>query len=198
MLHIAEIVARLADEGVPVAAIARSTDLKADAIRTHLDTALKLGHLTELPRADWPPGQGRHERVPERPPNTRLLQDTQVIAALAQCFGITRMQGSMLLQLVKRPRCTKEALHEAICHGRSEAEMTKPKIVDVVICRLREALKDHGVQIKTLWGMGYFMEAADRKRVAEMLRDKNPRLYIFQNTEQPDEGLADMPVGGEA
>lgn len=198
MLHLTEIVARLADEGIPIAAIARSTDLKTEAIRVCLDIAVKQGQISELPRADWPPGQGRHERVPERPPNTTLLKDFQVVAALAQCFGITRMQGSMLLQLVKRPRCTKEALHEAICHGRSEAEMTKPKIVDVVICRLREALKDHGIQIKTLWGMGYFMEASDRKRVAEMLRDKNPRLYIFQNKEQPDEGLADMPVGGEA
>ena len=47
--------ARLADEGVPICAIARALKIPSDDVRETLQDALGEGVIVEYPREDWPP-----------------------------------------------------------------------------------------------------------------------------------------------
>jgi hypothetical protein len=50
-----EVAIALADEGVPLACIARATRIPSDELRDHLLEAREAGRLIDLPRHDWAP-----------------------------------------------------------------------------------------------------------------------------------------------
>jgi hypothetical protein len=53
----------LANEGVPLCAIARATRISSELLRERLRAAQTVGSLVELPRDDWPPGFPRDQRA---------------------------------------------------------------------------------------------------------------------------------------
>ena len=59
---VSHIAVRLADEGVPLRAIARATDIPSARLYETLTLAKMEGRLLELPRDDWPPGYPRDRR----------------------------------------------------------------------------------------------------------------------------------------
>jgi DNA-binding winged helix-turn-helix (wHTH) protein len=80
-----------------------------------------------------------------------------------------------MLVLLKRDEADKDTLHYVIETQRAlrrsrlnNSETTDPKMVDVVICKLRKKLKPLGINIKTLWGRGYYLNEESRK-VAESI-----------------------------
>lgn len=170
--YLAEHVTRLADEGVPVSALARGFKLPAETIREVLTSAVERGALIEVPPADWPVGQNKTARQRNWGPVTRSrgLIDDSVVLHCVNTFKVTRLQASLLAVLIKRKHVTKETLHQIIEARRAvNSDETDPKMVDVVICHLRKRLKPHNLTITTVWSCGYLMEPADRLRAAEML-----------------------------
>ena len=63
MYNVDAIAVRLADEGVPLRAIARATNTPSDQLRTKLREARDEGRLLDLPKEDWPPGFPRDQRA---------------------------------------------------------------------------------------------------------------------------------------
>lgn len=168
-VHVNIIVIALADEGVPIAAIARSVKHPSDEVRDALREAIYAGQIVEMPRDDWPPHVRRTDRVPS---TGAALSDEQVIAACRRMFRLTKLEATVLFPLLKRDEASKVLLHQAIEAGRSghaDADETDPKMVDVVICKTRKKLKEHGIEIKTMWAKGYFIERAQRRLVYEKL-----------------------------
>ena len=43
------------------------------------------------------------------------------------------------------------------------------KTVDVHICQMRARLKPHRIAIQTIWGVGYRLEATDRRRAIDLI-----------------------------
>ena len=43
-----------------------------------------------------------------------------------------------------------------------------PKIIDVLICKMRTKLKPYGIEVETVWGRGYRLPAQARRRIAEI------------------------------
>jgi hypothetical protein len=61
-------------------------------------------------------------------------------------------------------------LHAVIESRRPHPKVeTEPKIVDVVICKLRKKLEPLGLRIETVWSCGYFMSDEHRKTAMTML-----------------------------
>jgi hypothetical protein len=58
-----EIAVRLADEGVPLAVIARATQIPSADLRKQLQEALERGRIIEMPRNDWPPYDTKPRRM---------------------------------------------------------------------------------------------------------------------------------------
>lgn len=79
-------------------------------------------------------------------------------------WGLTGMQARFILALARRAEMTKEQLLVALYSDRNEEP--GPKIVDVFVHHLRRKLKRHGVEITTLWGRGYALDAATRRKLA--------------------------------
>lgn len=160
---------RLADEGIPVRAIARSLRQTPDAVREEIKTAIRTGTIAYQPKDDWPPGASRDTRNPAWVKDT-AAQEQELVFSCVRLFKVTKLQGALLAVLVNRPEVTKTMMHDVIESRRSALkEETDPKMIDVVICNLRRRVKPFNIVIHTLWGRGYFMEPAMRKHVSDMV-----------------------------
>lgn len=161
---------RLADEGIPVRAIARSLKTPSDEIYDILKDAILSGQLIELPVDDWPPGSKRNKRAGLQ--GTPLEDEESFNFACARVFKVTRLEISVLSILLKRAQATKDQLHHAIKQTRpgEDREEIDPKIVDVVICHMRKKFREHNIKIETVWGIGYLISASNRERALALLQ----------------------------
>jgi hypothetical protein len=161
-------VVRLALEGVPVRAIARALEQPSIDVRHLLEEALALGTIVQMPRDDWSPLLTREQRVPEYAKTG--VDDALLILNVVRLFGVTQQQACLLLVLIKRREVTRKMLHAVIESRRPHPKVeTEPKIVDVVICKLRKKLEPLGLRIETVWSCGYFMSEEHRKTALAML-----------------------------
>ncbi len=157
---------RMADEGVPVAAIARALQLSSETVWELLHDSMNTGKIIELPPSDWPPGSQRQQR---RLQPDSILRNTDLLRlACARCFKTTRLQSAMLATILKRGDVTKTQLHDVIeemrVGGNDAKEPTDLKMVDVIICHLRRKLRPFKIELQTVWGTGYRIEHPDCHR----------------------------------
>lgn len=83
-------------------------------------------------------------------------------------FKISRMPALYLSILMGKDGAVTPNQFESIVYGgarRSE------KMVHVMICKLRAALRPHGIQIENLWGRGYRMGAASKEQLKLKVRE---------------------------
>ena len=145
------IAVRLADEGVPLRAIARAIQVPSDTLRDQLAQALDDGRLLELPHNDWPPGFPRDQRALQL---SRLIAaDRETLArAVRALFRLTVTETALLLALLQTP---------AIGRGGT--------LRSVHIHHLRARLRPFGLAIATLWGDGYQLADGDRRKAMDLI-----------------------------
>jgi len=166
----------LADEGVPLRAIARATHTPSEDVYEVLKVALADGQLVELPQSDWPPGSLRRSRK-QSDQSLLNLDDETLRIACHEFFGMTRLQAAVFVAILRRPEITKDQVHFAIEATRSPtADPTDQKMIDVVICHIRKCLKDFAdkrgitaIKLRTIWGQGYALPHAEREKVLALL-----------------------------
>src|SRR6478672_6176579 len=135
-------IVRLADEGVPLCAIARATGTPSDLIREQLTQARDEGRLLDLPKEDWPPGFPRDQRALQL--SRMVTQNPEAVTLAAnRVFGLTATEVTLLMTLIQSPDVPKERISMA------------PRTIDVHICHIRKALAPFGIAIGTIWGYGY-------------------------------------------
>lgn len=161
------IIAGMANEGIPVLAIARSVALPSESIYDALRSAIATGILVELPKDDWPPGQRKSQRCLSY--GTPLATEEGLKTALSRHFRATPLEAAMFAMMMRRDEVTKPQLHSVIeaCRDPNK-ETTEIKMVDVMICKLRKKLPA-GVKIQTMWGSGYFISKEDRNLIFQLL-----------------------------
>ena len=171
----APIAVRLANEGVPVRAIARSLLHPSENVRLAIQEAIDVGTITSMPRDDWQAGVPRGSRLPSFMIGK---SDASQLAACQRALKITPLEASFMLVLMKRDEADKATLHHVVEAQRmsranqpGDPDETDPKIVDVVICHMRRKLKPKNIRIATLWGHGYFLEASGRKIVEDLIAE---------------------------
>ncbi len=169
IMSLEDAIVLLADEGVPVRAIARATKTPSEDVYETLHGAVEEGKLIELPQSDWPPGSLRRYRKPSGQ-SILNLDDATLRLACSNVFNMTRLQASVFVALVRRPEITKDQVHSAIESTRSPtADPTDQKMIDVVICHIRKKIKDKGITLITRWGQGYSLHHAERDKVLALL-----------------------------
>jgi DNA-binding response OmpR family regulator len=69
---------------------------------------------------------------------------------------LTGIEGTVMRELVNSfPNVvSKDALHRALYELDPEGG-AEPKIVDVIVCKIRKKVKPLGIEIDTSWGRGY-------------------------------------------
>ena len=166
---LAPIAVRLADEGIPVRAIARGLHIPSADLYNHLNDALIEGRLIELPRDDWPAGTARAARAIFA--GTILDNEETVKSLCVRLFNATRQQAAVIAVMLKRPEMTKEQIHTILQENRPSAsrEPTDQKMVDVVIYHIRKKLKPFNITIETVWGTGYLISPKHRELTIKLL-----------------------------
>jgi len=156
------IMVRLADEGVPLNAIARATQLPLPVVHATITDALQSARLLDRPPNEWPQKQPPTQRSGRKTP----FHDYELITALQHRYDVTRQQALLLAVLLKKECASKEILHAAAqqIHAPDRPE-TCPKLIDVVIYKLRRRLIKHGYSIVTIWAGGYYLPANHRRNI---------------------------------
>lgn len=167
-LEIIEVAVRLADEGIPIRAIARATDLPSADVYEALRGAIANGSLIEMPRDDWPATSTRATRSLLN--GTPLESMEALKRACSRFFKASPLEAAILASILKHTEVTKEHLHGVIQHRPGEADKeVEPKMVDVMVCKLRKKLKAHGIFVETIWGFGYLINAEHRAATIALL-----------------------------
>lgn len=161
--------AQLADEGVPIAAIARATRHPFAEVEQSLKEAAEQGLIAALPPADWTaPREQRFGRAAlATVRDHRLLNiadEETLIVPLMRAFKLTQQEALIVARLMTRETCAKATLFAALPN-----QEVDPKIVDVFICKIRAKLKPSGIAIETLWGVGYSLPAEQKKAVRAVI-----------------------------
>jgi hypothetical protein len=166
-MELSQLAIKLADEGVPVRAIARAMGISLADLREQFDEALLEGRILNAPRADWPP----QLRPSNQLPISKLsgIEERVLLGAAMRAFGTTECQSRLLLALIRRHELTRDELHEAYNWRDGREVETQQKILDVQCLRLKRALRQFGLSIETLWGFGRRMSWEHRKRAFAML-----------------------------
>lgn len=162
---------RAAAEGIPVGAIARFMKVPYNDVNEALQMALAGGLIVAVPRADWPGSQ--HWDARTRPALPGKKDDpAEIEFACRNQFKLTALEAGFMVALVNKSCADKEKLHGIVEEQRRKRatrpdsnEPTDPKMVDVIICKLRQKLRGFGYDdfIKTIWGKGYFIEPAQKR-----------------------------------
>jgi len=166
-------IVRLADEGIPVKAIARALSTPSDQIYHLLRAAISAGKIIEMPRDDWPPKSRRSAR--EAFIGTNLENEEDLKCACARFFKCSPLEAAMLAAMLRRDQVTKEQLHGVIEHSRANQttkEATDQKMVDVMICKLRKKLRPFEIVIETMWGIGYLIPPKCREMAIRILNEE--------------------------
>lgn len=172
---VSAITVRAANEGVPIGAIARIVQVPFEVVTQHLKDALACGKIGELPKPDWPPAQKWAARLPSIP-RTAHPEDTEFLCK--RVFKLTKLEAAFMMVLLRHDVIEKEKLHGVIEEQRAKRplrpdtqEATDPKMVDVIICKLRKKLKavDQSFVLTTSWGSGYYFEAGIKQAIFEAI-----------------------------
>jgi DNA-binding response OmpR family regulator len=155
-MTIESITVRLADEGVPLRAIARAVGSPSDIVREQLRDAVDQGTLLAIPKEDWPVGYPRDQRALQL---ARMVSSDRaaVTMAVQQRFHMPPAEAALLLTLVQ---------------GASMARLRLAmpgKAVDVHICKIRQRLAPHGIVIETVYGYGYQLSPSSRRKLMGMI-----------------------------
>lgn len=170
LLH-TRVAVRAANEGVPVAAIARIVETPYEEIAVTLRSALSRGEIGQMPKADWPPALGWSDRLPSVP---RSANADDVEFQCRKKFRLTNLEAGFMMVLLRYECADKDRLHNVIeqqrherAHEPDNMELTDPKMVDVMICKLRKKLRENGFPdcIETSWGKGYYIEPATKQKI---------------------------------
>lgn len=166
---------RAANEGIPVASIGRILTASFDLVYESLTQALGSGRISTIPKPDWPPSGKWDERNPSVP---RTVDPKDAEFELGKIFKLTRLEAGMLMVLLRCENADKTRLHAVVEEQRNNRQLrpdksdaTDPKIVDVMICKLRKKLTlvSKEVEIKTNWGRGYYLTSQVKAKIHEIL-----------------------------
>lgn len=166
---------RAANEGIPVGGIARILNQPFDLVSDVLKQALSLGQIGEIPRPDWDARQNWTARLPTVP---RSMNLDDVEFHVRQKFKLTPLEAGFMTVLLRHDRADKEKLHAVVEAQRAKRtlrpdsqEQTDPKIVDVIVCKLRKKLRDVDPRLvlHTSWGSGYYFDRAVRDEICGSL-----------------------------
>jgi hypothetical protein len=168
------VMVRLADEGIPVGAIARALKKPSGDVWPVLKEAKQNGFLVEMPAADWPPGSRRDERTRTAAP-IRSDEVEGFITPFMAAFGLPQSQARFLAILFARKEITKSGIYAALYDAESDVH---PKIIDVFVCLVRKRLAPHQIRIETIWGRGFSLPSASIAALTIIVRDHARRAEI--------------------
>lgn len=79
------------------------------------------------------------------------------------CLGLSNSEAKLFGVMMAREIMTKEAAYAVLYSG--QIDDRDPKVIDVMVCKMRKKLANFGVEIGTVWGRGYLLSPAAKEIV---------------------------------
>lgn len=100
-----------------------------------------------------------------------LLPDSSGVENLIRAFALTTPEATILAFLASRDLASIRATRTA---GYVKGDLDTVETVRVRVHRLRVKLLPHGMKIRNKWGWGYYLSAADRQKVKDIMKGELP------------------------
>jgi hypothetical protein len=106
-------------------------------------------------------------------PPSHVDPQAPLFVACSAALGLTAVESRVLLELMAASsHVSRRGLHDAI-GGKG-----KINNVDVIVCKLRQKLRPHGIEIITVWGIGYRLAGGAHDRIRKLLAKHDPKLVL--------------------
>jgi DNA-binding response OmpR family regulator len=99
-----------------------------------------------------------------------LLKGDRELMSAMDVFSLTRTRARIAIAIANSPQISKDAIHHVVYGDR--VDHVGNHIIEVHLTHLRKKLKAFGIEIRTLWGVGYSMPPASRIRFKQILEGK--------------------------
>jgi hypothetical protein len=173
-----DIVTVFARQGIAISTIARAMAIPTERVTGMCERAKAGGELQMLPPAM--PNDPRHALLAELTNLRAQLDDARAEIRefknqkndVGEFFsGVAKMtpsEAKVVGAIARYGRASKSTLYHALYGGLGDDEQREPKIVDVMVCKLRKKLRQHNIEIETIWGVGYTMDPESVARLREL------------------------------
>jgi hypothetical protein len=190
-----DIVTVFARQGIAISTIARAMAIPTTRILAMCQRAHENDELQMLPPAT--PDDPRHSLLVELTNLRAQLDDAQAqlrdmhalnetgAENLMGVAGFTKMEARVASTVARFGRCTKATIYHALYGHLPDDEQREPKIVDVMICKIRRKLRPAGIEITTHWGVGYGMSQEDVVRLRELARRTELETFAVPRVASP-------------
>ncbi len=93
---------------------------------------------------------------------------------IRETVKLTKMESRLLGFLMKRDLASKDAIMTALYFDRHDSEWPDVKILDILIMKTRQKLKDHDITIETVWGQGWRISSENKQKIRDLEPDRVP------------------------
>jgi DNA-binding winged helix-turn-helix (wHTH) protein len=121
---------------------------------------------------------------------TPLRDRDELATVLALLLDLTPTESWLLAQLATRDYMAKNELHTALARS---GRTTAPCTVVVFIHNLRKKIKDHGIEINTLYQKGYGLSATARGKLRSLLDQHDAGIIPTRSTKNQTRTAARAP-----
>ena len=84
-------------------------------------------------------------------------------------FHFTPNEETIFRNMMQRKTATRLQLFEAVYYQRMETDTPELKIIDVFMHNIRRKVHNYGIVICTRWGVGYYMDEADKEKTRRII-----------------------------
>lgn len=135
------------------------------------------------------PSPSPSRRPPPTPPPLRDRDEASLAAVFCLMFKLRRNEGRMLARLTTRDYCSRKELLEAINHDIATVAFTT---ITALVCKLRQSLAPHSIEIATVTGLGYGLRPESRAKIRKALAKYDAGLIPTAEPPRPDRrGITD-------
>lgn len=110
------------------------------------------------------------EQLEEAKCEITLLKGDRELMSVMDAFGLSPTRAKIATAIFRSPQISKDALHHVVYDDR--VDHVGCHIIEVHMTHLRKKLKTFGIEVRTLWGVGYSMPPASRVRFKHILEGK--------------------------
>ena len=112
--------------------------------------------------------QSENEILRKRLSLYRDIQNDTERASLADRFGLTLYESSLLCALLHGDILRRRVLID-ILYGPRGLSRPHESIIGVFMCKLRKKLRSSGVEIESIFGLGYRLDAHNKEKLCNVL-----------------------------
>jgi DNA-binding response OmpR family regulator len=98
----------------------------------------------------------------------RLDPHSMLVVKCCVHFSLPHSEGQALATLMEQDLVSRKQMHAAV----AGSPKVDPRIIDVVVCKLRRKIRPHGIEISTARNQGFYLTPPSRAKIRKLLAEQ--------------------------